>query len=103
MKSRNTLDVSNRIQSQIKGMGKEGCLFRVIRSSLPEDIGLEGIVLLETKNQFTIITKKNCIRKINKRDHVFQVLGVSSRIIGIKLIDRTRFVIGFFLMFTFGL
>ncbi|KNB42344.1 hypothetical protein JH06_4059 [Blastocystis sp. subtype 4] len=57
------------IQSQIKGMGKEGCLVRITRSSLPEDIGLEGIVLLETKNQFTIITKKNCIRKVNKKDH----------------------------------
>ena len=63
-------------------MGKEGCLVRITRSSLPEDIGLEGIVLLETKNQFTIITKKNCIRKVNKKDHVFQILGISSRFFG---------------------
>ena len=78
-------------------MGKAGCLLRVTRSSLPEDIGLEGIVLLESKNQFTVITKRNCIRKINKKDHVFQVLGVSSRFLWSKLIIEPVSLLGSFL------
>ena len=60
-------------------MDKEGCLLSVVRSSMPQDIGAEGIVLLETRNQFVLVTKQNRLRKVNKRGHLFQLLGVEGR------------------------
>ena len=60
-------------------MDKEGCLLSVVRSSMPQDIGAEGIVLLETRNQFVVVTKQNRLRKVNKRGHLFQLLGVEGR------------------------
>ena len=61
-------------------MGKEGCHLKVIRSNIPEDMGVEGIVLLESKNQFVLVTPQNNVRKVNKIKHVFQVIGVESKI-----------------------
>ena len=51
----------------------------MVRSSMPQDIGAEGIVLLETRNQFVVVTKQNRLRKVNKRGHLFQLLGVEGR------------------------
>ena len=75
------LIVIRRIQKEIHTMAKEGCHIRVIRSNLPEDMGVEGIVLLESKNQFVLVTTKNKVRKVTKANHVFQVIGVESMFI----------------------
>ena len=71
--------VKCRRKDAIKVMDKEGCLLSVVRSSMPQDIGSEGIVLLETRNQFVLVTKQNRLRKVNKRGHLFQLLGVEGR------------------------
>ena len=68
-----------RKKDAIKGMGKEGCLLSVVRSSMPQDVGIEGIVLLETRNQFVLVTKKDRLRRVNKKGHLFQLLGVDGR------------------------
>ena len=74
----NRFNITNRLQKEIHTMAKEGCHIRVIRSNLPEDMGVEGIVLLESKNQFVLVTTKNRVRKVTKSNHVFQVIGVES-------------------------
>lgn len=68
-----------RKRDAIKGMGKEGCLLSVVRSCMPQDIGIEGIVVLETRNQFVLVTKKDRLKKVNKKGHLFQLLGVEGR------------------------
>ena len=73
------LSITSRLQKEIHTMAKEGCHIRVIRSTLPEDMGVEGIILLESRNQFVLVTTKNKVRKVAKPNHVFQVMGVESR------------------------
>ena len=73
------LSITGRLQKEIHAMAKEGCHIRVIRSNSPEDMGVEGIILLESKNQFVLVTTKNKVRKVAKPNHVFQVMGVESR------------------------
>lgn len=44
---------------------------------MPQDVGIEGIVLLEGKDVFYMITCQNCVKKVVKNGRVFEVMGVS--------------------------
>ena len=45
---------------------------------MPQDVGVEGIVLVEGENSFTIITPNNTIKRINKKGHAFQIQNIDS-------------------------
>lgn len=76
-----------RLRDVIPYLPRDGCLIKgrieygdqdiVISSTMPQDVGLEGIVLYEGENSFIIITKEDRIKRINKRGHVFSILGIS--------------------------
>ncbi|XP_061197888.1 ribonuclease P protein subunit p29-like [Saccostrea echinata] len=48
-----------------------GCFLTVSKSCCPSYIGATGIVIMETKNTFKIITKQNHVKCIPKRNSVF--------------------------------
>ena len=41
---------------------------------MPQDVGIEGIVLLEGKDVFYMITCQNCVKKVVKNGRVFEVM-----------------------------
>ncbi|KAH7068847.1 Rof/RNase P-like protein [Paraphoma chrysanthemicola] len=49
-----------------------GALFRVVRSRCVSRVGLEGIVVRDTRFTFDIITKKNVVKAIPKEHTVFR-------------------------------
>ncbi|KAH7089060.1 Rof/RNase P-like protein [Paraphoma chrysanthemicola] len=49
-----------------------GALFRVVRSRCVSRVGLEGIVVRDTRFTFEIITKKNVVKAIPKEHTVFR-------------------------------
>ena len=49
----------------------------VVRSSMPQDVGVQGIVLLEGRDVLYIITDQNAVNKIVKNGRVFEVVGLS--------------------------
>ncbi|XP_062622222.1 ribonuclease P protein subunit p29-like [Saccostrea cucullata] len=48
-----------------------GCFLTVSKSCCPSYIGATGLVIMETKNTFKIITKQNQVKCIPKRNSVF--------------------------------
>ena len=64
---------------------------------MPQDVGIEGIVLLEGKDMFYIITCQNCVKKVIKNGRIFEVMGVGEEkrvfLNGNTLCDETSYQI----------
>ena len=61
------------IQNEILKMDLHGCLLKVERSKVQNLVGLEGLVILESKFAFKIITKADKVVTVNKKVCVFKV------------------------------
>lgn len=66
---------------------------RIIDSSDPKHIGIEGTVLLETANTF-IIEKSNKKIRVQKRGSVFEIIKTGLRVSGVELRGRLEDRIG---------
>lgn len=65
----------NNTQEMSRRIGKSdfhGCFIRVVKSKCPSLVSIEGIILLETKNLFSIITPSNELKKVPKQNSVFE-------------------------------
>jgi ribonuclease P protein subunit POP4 len=69
-----------------------GARIRVVESRCGSDVGIEGIVIRESKSALHLIDMKDAVKIIPKRDHVFGVnVGeVQVRLYGNGLVDRDR-------------
>ncbi|KAJ5070941.1 ribonuclease p subunit p29 [Anaeramoeba ignava] len=63
--------ISQSILSKIARADFHGCILTVIKSKCPSLIGINGIVLQETKSTFKIITKENKLKSIPKKSCIF--------------------------------
>lgn len=69
----NNLDISSQSEFQrvISKMEFQGSKIHVVSSKCPTMVNHSGIILLETRETFKIISKDNQIRMLPKRDSVF--------------------------------
>ena len=77
------------MQTTLQSMAKEGCIVRgerwwrwwwvVISSSIPSDVYVEGMVILETENLFVLLLREGRMRKMTKKGHVFEIVGLNGR------------------------
>lgn len=63
----------NQLISDILKADFHGAKISVIRAKNPSLVGIRGIVVLETKGTFKLVSKDNKVRTIPKMDSVFQV------------------------------
>lgn len=68
------LSSNTTLSARLLRVDLSGAIISLVRSSCPSRIGLRGIVLTETKEAFRIVTKKDRVLTIPKRDTVFEVV-----------------------------
>ncbi|VDD95729.1 unnamed protein product [Enterobius vermicularis] len=66
------LNLSGTVDDRLLKADYHGCLFLVSDASNPSQIGLNGIVVKETRHTFQIITRKNKLLTIPKEGTSFQ-------------------------------
>lgn len=59
------------VQMKILKADYHGCLLTVCQSKCPSFVGTTGIVVMETKNTFKVITKNDKLKCIPKRNSIF--------------------------------
>ena len=72
------IDTASDKHAVIHEMAKEGSIVKVLRAKMPQDVGLQGIVLHEGGNSYHVLTKSNSVKRINKRGHVFELMGLGN-------------------------
>uniref|UniRef100_A0A1B6IDK7 Ribonuclease P protein subunit p29 n=1 Tax=Homalodisca liturata TaxID=320908 RepID=A0A1B6IDK7_9HEMI len=58
---------------QLCKMDYHGAMLTVVRSKCPSHIGVQGIVVMDTKNTFKLLGQDNIVRTIPKDTSVFQI------------------------------
>ena len=48
-------------------------------SSIPSDVCVEGMVVLETEGLFVLLLREGRMRRVLKKGHVFEMVGLSGR------------------------
>lgn len=78
------------VQSKLLKADFHGAIIKVVRSKCASYIGLTGILIQEFKHVFKIITQKNELKVIPKRNSVFEieVNGFVSHIYGSRIEQR---------------
>lgn len=78
------------VQSKLLKADFHGAMIKVVRSKCASYIGLTGILIQEFKHVFKIITQKNELKVIPKRNSVFEVEvnGFVSHIYGSRIEQR---------------
>lgn len=84
---------SDQILNRLLKADLHGAIMKVIRSKCPSYVGIEGIVILETKHTFTLITESNAVKVIPKPNNVFSLglrdRGLSFTLYGNHFLERT--------------
>lgn len=75
----------------------------MISSTLPQDVGIEGIVLYEGENMFMMITTKNQVKRVPKRGHTFRVLGIKRSMFYWVVKYRIDYIVWRVSGYTFGI
>lgn len=75
--TRNKVDTTDKfwipVSIQLEKADYHGAYVRVLRSCCPSVVGIEGIIVMDTRNTFKILGKDNIARTIPKESSLFQV------------------------------